>query len=673
MTLDVEADTIKKTGQRIEASGNVLVSGEDMTLKADYVAYDTLSQDLWASGECFLKEEKGEIRARTLYYNAKRKDVQLEDGSVFIYAEPMIISGKSISRYGEDFYMGDHLQFTPCLGTPPAWSMAASSLEIPLEGYATAWHARFNIRHLPVLYVPYLLYPAKLKRQSGLLFPEISHATDYGYRFSIPLYIVLGQSADMTVTPSYLTTRGLLMATELRYRLDYQQYGEVYFENLFDKKGGQEMEGGVLDRIPDHRWYLKALQTGGPLTWDINLVSHEDYFRDIGTFYGNKQYWKDLSSTEDDKDIEELISRMQWLSYKNGFTLSVSGQWKQDLTVKGDDKTFQELPKIKARMNQRDLWHTPLKYSSEISTTRVYSEDWIEAIKDNALLEVSWPISMHPYFTLRPYMKERYRDTFITETKDVYDDDKYQEHWQERGVSLTSTLYSSRFAEGWYHQIAPTISWAFKSRLGGNYDAADAADIFPYILSGDDWEKSFDMKLSLDNYIRNASGVSVMDFRISRIYSYLTEDWENFISQVRLQPVPWFMLKHTNEFGKEPFRSYATYEHSSEMRLKDARGDSLYVTEEYNRDDTKSAVAGLSLTLGKGFSVRFEAEHDYLEHRYESTRQGISYNSQCWSIDLYRKAEPADDDSPRETTIYMTINLLGLGDVIQTSQSIQGE
>ena len=408
------------------------------------------------------------------------------------------------------------------------------------------------------------------------------------------------------------------------------------------------------------------------LTWDINLVSHEDYFRDIGSFYGSDQYWRETSTVTDDKDLEELISRMEWVGFGNGFSLSVSGQWKQDLTVEGDDETFQELPKVRARMNQRDIAHTPLKYSGEISAVRVYSEDWIEALKDNALVEVSWPISVYPYFTLRPYIKESYRDTYITESRDVYEDDSYNEHWHERGASLTTTLYSSRFAGGWYHQMAPSMSWAYKSRIGGNYDAYDTADIYPYILSGDDWENAFDIKLSLDNYIRDESGKSILDFSISRIYSYIDEDWDNFQTSIRLQPVSWFLLRHTNEFGREPFRPYATYEHSSEVRLSDARGDSLYLSEEYNRLDTKSVVAGTRIYLGRGFSARLETEYDYIKRGYDSSRQGIHYDSQCWSIDLYRDVEPSDTDSPRETTIYLTVNFLGLGDVFNINQSREG-
>lgn len=671
--LDVEADTITKAGDRIQAAGNVVVTGKGTVLNANYVVYDTLTEDLWASGNCRLVEEKGEMKAQTMYYNARRQDIQLENGSIFVYSEPLIISGESITRYGQDYYVGENVEYTPCLGSPPAWSMGSSSLEIPVEGYAQVWHTRFMIHQMPVLYIPYLLYPAKLERQSGLLFPQISHGSDYGYRYGIPAYIVLGRSADLTITPMQLTKRGLLITSQFRYRLDYAQSGEIYLESLRDKYGGEETEGGMLETVPDRRWYLKAKQTGGALTWDINLVSNEDYFRDIGSFYGDEQYFKATSTEEDESDSEELISRMQWYKSENGFSVSLSGQWKQDLTVEGDDQTFQEVPKLKARMNQRGIPYTPLKYSSEVSTTRVYSLDWIEAIKNNALFELSLPMSAYPYFTLRPYVEESYRDTFITDRRDVYADGKYLEHWQKRGVSVSTALYSPRSAGGWYHQIAPNVSWAYKSRIGGNYDSSDSADIFPNLLSGDDWVKAFDMQLALDNYIRDASGKSILDFSIGRKYSYITKEWEYFEARVRFKPYSWFSAKHTNSFGRLPLRAYATQEHSSELKLSDERGDEIYISEEYNRIDTKSIIVGTKIALIWNFSARFETEHDYILRRYDYSRQGLVYDSQCWSIDLYREARPADELGPRETTIYLNVNLLGLGDVVHTSQTKRGD
>ncbi|HPW68505.1 MAG: hypothetical protein WDA72_09530 [Desulfomonilia bacterium] len=679
--LDVEAEKVVRHGDRIEASGRVVVQGEDLLLRANYVVLDTVTEDLWAAGDCHLEEEGGEMDAHILYYNNRRKDFRLEEGTVFVYADPIVISGRTIVRYGEDVYEGEGITYTPCLGKPPDWSIAAGTLNAPLEGYGSAYNARFRVGNVPLFYVPYLLFPLKLERQSGLLFPGFGHSTDTGYRTEIPLYIVLGRSMDATITPTHLSDRGLLWAGEFRYRLDEEREGFIYGESLFDKRGGEVMQGGVKDRIPDHRWLLKARQTGGSLTWDINLVSHADYLRDIGPFYGDKQEWKDSATTgvfEDSENLEELVSRVQWNIFSRKFSANLSGQWKQDLTVGDNDRTLQELPRLRARMRPQRIPHTPVLLTSDLTTVRVYSRDWIEAVKNNGEIELSWPISLYPYLTVLPSFAEIYRDTFITDHREVFEDDTFREHWQERSILLTTALYSERFAGGIYHQVVPSVSWVYLSRYGGNYDRNDPLDIFPDLLENDDWEKEFDMNLSLENYVRGPSGRSLAEFTISRSYSYIDDDWKFYEARARLNPVSWFSAQHTNRFGREPFRPYATHEHWSRITFRDARGDELYAAEEYVRpavndrersgDATKSAYAGVNAKLIRGFSVRYEIEYDFLERRYEHSRQGLSYASQCWSVDLYREVKPSEGERPRETTISLLVNLLGFGQILSAEQ-----
>ncbi|MRR14518.1 hypothetical protein EG833_03645, partial [archaeon] len=41
--LDVEAEYVKKSTERVEAYGNVVLSGEDIKLKANYVVYDMVT------------------------------------------------------------------------------------------------------------------------------------------------------------------------------------------------------------------------------------------------------------------------------------------------------------------------------------------------------------------------------------------------------------------------------------------------------------------------------------------------------------------------------------------------------------------------------------------------------------------------------------------------------
>jgi hypothetical protein len=291
------------------------------------------------------------------------------------------------------------------------------------------------------------------------------------------------------------------------------------------------------------------------------------------------------------------------------------------------------------------------------------------------------PLSFHPYLTVMPSFTEIYRDTHITDHRDVFSDDIFREHWQERKVLLTTALYSRRFMDGLYHQMVPNVSWAYRSRYGGNYDPADPLDIFPELLGGDEWEKEFDFELALENYIRGRSGKSLADFTISRKYSYIDRDWDFFEARLRLNPVSWFSAQHTNRFGREPFRDYATHEHWSRLTLRDTRGDELYAAEEYVRGavndttdavETKSALVGVKAVLVRGFSARYEIEYDFLDRRYEYSRQGITYNSQCWSVDLYREVEPSEGELPRETTISLTVNLLGFGQVVSAQREFEG-
>ena len=126
--VEIEADRLEKAGKLIEATGNVVVKGRDLDLTCSYLLLDAESDDIWATGDCLLKDTQGEIRASHIHYNRRRKDAHVENGSILLYAEPLIISGSSITRYGNDLYLGSDLTYTPCLSETPAWSIKADRL-----------------------------------------------------------------------------------------------------------------------------------------------------------------------------------------------------------------------------------------------------------------------------------------------------------------------------------------------------------------------------------------------------------------------------------------------------------------------------------------------------------------------------------------------------------------
>lgn len=731
--IDIEADQVDKNLERVEARGGVVMTGQDLLVRAEYVVYDRQSQDVWATGHCYLKDKNSECTAATIYYNTQRGDLYLEAGSVTVLNQPLRITGQTIRRYGYDYYSGQNLTYTHCLSDEPAWSLQADSIEVPLEGFATAKGAKFRLGRVPLIEVPYLLYPAKLKRQSGVLIPEFGSSSDAGGYFGLPLYLVIDQSRDLTITPYYLQKRGGLIAGEYRYRRDYQNQGQLYFEALAgDREGGEPLRGGIKSLKADDRWLAVASHSGPRLNYDINLVSTEDYFRDIGTFYsknGTDAAWSSSTS--------ELISRFQYGASSHGFYAGVSAQYKQDLEQQGNHDTLQELPRLKLRMAQKSVTGTPLKVSAEASTVKVVSRDNAQALKDSATSEVSLPLNLAPYVSLRPYLQLSYRDTHLSDNdygyKDYADDgsytyvaakrharDDYAEQWLRRGLSLTTTLYSPRFLGGYYHQLVPSLDYSFFSRLGYNFDAGDPAQpVYPELLSDDDWDKQDMLGFALNNYIRNSKGDAVAELNLSRNYDRLKAQWANLKTTLKFKPSKFVSIEHTSELGRQhreaaltavygedllgtalysylsanptedvysSKRRLALVAHSTTARYSDERGDEIWLTSDYDHSDaTRLLGMGSKAILTDSIDARFEFQHDYKKKTSEYVKYGLRYRAQCWSVDLLCDIEPRDEyyyrsdlmtwlaDStastpraviPRETTISLKFNLLGIGDVL---------
>lgn len=671
--LTVEADLLQREGSRIEATGNVVVAGEDLTLKADYIVYDTDTDDIWASGDCSLADARGEVRAAALSYNARRKDMHIQDGSLTAYEGAMRISGESITRYGQEYIRARSVEYTSCLGTPPDWSLKIEDLDIPVGGYGQGRDVRFMIRQRPLIRIPWLLFPAKLYRHSGLLFPELSHGSDYGYRIGLPGYLALSRSVDATVTPTWLSQRGLLAKGELRYSLDRERNGLIYVESLRDLKGGGPSDGGVEKTVADERWFFSARQTGEDLNWDIDLASAPDYFRDIGTFMNDNALQEDRPVRDlnmlDDSRIEDLVSRAQWVGSRWGLSYALSGIYRQDLTTDDNGMTIQQLPRLSIRLRQRSIPFTPLKTTAEASTVRLTSGDSVDAFKDSAQVEVSLPLSVYPYFTLKPYVREYYRDTRLAGTRDGHDDSLYAERWLTRGATLSSALYSSRFLNGLEHQMVPELSLTYRSRYGGNHEPTDVQDIFPEILPDDRWEKACDLEASIGNYIRDPSGASLADLIVGSTYSHLVDEWKEIGIEANLRPAPWIAASHRNVLDRDGKGPYATMEHSSTLSISSQRKDKLFLGYEYNRLDTGLLMAGMNLVLSRGISASFDARYDHLNHRFSTAAQGVGYTSQCWAVEIRRKAESSEGDTPSKTTWSFNVRLLGMGDIFQPKQA----
>ena len=227
------------------AEGDVLVEGEGVTVRADHLRYDPGSDTLMLTGNVVMKEEGGgAFTGDSLALDLADLTGGISRGEIIIVPNGFRVRGEDINRIGPEEYSIRKGVFTSCPGDCPDWSFTASRIHVHKEGYLEARHAAFRIVGIPVFYTPYLLYPVKTKRQTGLLFPEFGFSDETGLESIWPLFITLGSHADATVSPRTFSRDSSGLGLESRYRLDWG--------------GGGQITGFAMSGERSNMWYVRA-------------------------------------------------------------------------------------------------------------------------------------------------------------------------------------------------------------------------------------------------------------------------------------------------------------------------------------------------------------------------------------------------------------------------------
>ncbi|MDM8563939.1 LPS assembly protein LptD, partial [Candidatus Marithioploca araucensis] len=167
--------------------------------------------------------------------------------------------------------------YTTCDPKKEIWRLSADKMTLNnAKSEGTARDVTIRILGLPVFYFPYISFPIGDERKSGFLLPNLGTSDETGVEFSIPYYLNLAPNYDATITPRYMSRRGLLLNTEFRY-LTQQSSGNLEMEYIpYDQAFGSDRSS-------------LSFRHNGSITkrWrtDINLnyVSDQRFFEELGT------------------------------------------------------------------------------------------------------------------------------------------------------------------------------------------------------------------------------------------------------------------------------------------------------------------------------------------------------------------------------------------------------
>lgn len=336
--VDIEADDVKIAGQQsAHFLGDVNINTNAMRLSAQSALIDKSQGILQALGPLEYQNAASVITSERLTADLNNATLELI-GADYQFTNQQGHGGAKKLKITEDtLHLGD-ASFTTCPEKTPAWSIEASDIILSQQaGWGKTYNAVLKVFDAPVLYLPYFTFPINNKRKTGFLAPEFTSSNRYGAEIVTPYYLNLAPNYDATLTPRYMSNKGLQLQTEFRYLTDTSQ-GLVGLEYLASDKSEPNLDKRYLFHWQQQSYYGESWRA----SVDITNVSDDNYLTDLGSPYAIA--------------TDTQLARTGSLSY-------LGERWNtqislHDFKVLGDHLTpYQALPHIRVAQ------HTPYQVS----------------------------------------------------------------------------------------------------------------------------------------------------------------------------------------------------------------------------------------------------------------------------------------------------------------------
>ena len=690
----IEADTLTydQVNDTYQAEGNVIIYFTGGSLKADRVLLNRQTNEAVAEGNTYLKSNGDQMEGERVDFNTETKTGIVQSGRIFFEQYHFHIRGKEIQKKGEaDYFMKDGTA-TTCDGDCPDWRFSAHEMDVTIDGYGTLKDGTFQIREVPVFYFPYLIFPVKTTRQSGVLFPYLGYSADkLGMDVEVPVFWAISDSTDATFYQRYMGKRGYKQGAEFRYSLSPDTFGTFYADYLDDKWTGQnetdEIERNWTDRHKRWSYYLNHQSNFGSdfyLRTDINKVSDRFYFSDFSShnyylehYVGRESRQFERVSYVGDKRLDSLESKGRLVKNWGLFNATGLVQYTDDFTETSNDATLQKYPEILLTAFTQPVLGSPLNFGM----SGAYSYNYRSVGEKGNLFDIapvlSLPLSLGNYLKFTPEIgfKETYWDT--TGALEGSEKKTGGREIATAGARLSSDIHrifdvGGESVDKIKHYIKPELIYTY---------AAVSEDELPDFVTAIDSQNSITWSLlnTLTSRLRGKDGQytyrEFLRFKLLQLYD-IQGDAHN-INPLTTSVIPtttsptvgtghhFGPLNAELAFYPYQYMSYistiifdvnsgdwTTMNH--ELGLSDERGDAVRVQYLYTQDSVEQINLLLQAKVTREIDLGYRLRQNLTEDTSLESTYYIAFNRQCWGIEF------AYTDERDDTSLQFRLNLLGL-------------
>jgi LPS-assembly protein len=354
--VDLTADQMSYSREEdlVTADGNVRLNQGGMSLTADRALFYRRTGHVIAEGRISVRQGDDTLSADSFDVDLVTRSGVLTNGRVFLAKDHYYITGARIERGADESFQFEAATITSCDALDDGrlpWRIRARKLRVEPEQFLTARGVVFSVYDVPVMYLPYILWPVKTERQTGLLAPHVGYSTSEGLKIRQPVFITLGPSQDLTVTVDARTGRGVGGTFEYRYKLSRRSSGGVEVE-IFRERDLDELRSRVTTSQVIQ--FTDRLE----LRLDAEYVSDDTVLRD-------------LSSQTADR-TQQFVESNLFLTYRDAHqSATLLTRYTRDLASSDDDQ-IQLLPQLEYRLPTAPIARSPLAVAAVASYTNFW-------------------------------------------------------------------------------------------------------------------------------------------------------------------------------------------------------------------------------------------------------------------------------------------------------------
>ena len=325
-----------------ELRGGVILRQGPRLAGADEADIDPLTRSLYLRGNVRYEDPATEILSDTAEFSYDSGIVQFT-GAEFSLGANRARGSARLFKITEDGVLDlDGVTYTTCPAESEDWLLLAESIDLDTQsGIGTARGIKMRFKGVPILYAPVISFPISDARKSGVLTPEIGSSGRGGTELRVPFYWNIAPNYDATITPRYLSRRGLQLQTEFRYLTELNS-GTVYGEYLPDDDvtGEDRYLGRLNHRTEFNRSWLNSVEfaevsdnqyfedLGGSLSEttivNLNRFLRFDYFGEHMRFFGRVQDFQTIDDAIVPEDqpyrrLPQLVYQAWWPERRTGF------------------------------------------------------------------------------------------------------------------------------------------------------------------------------------------------------------------------------------------------------------------------------------------------------------------------------------------------------------------